>query len=40
MTSKPTKFHFHEETWLPNWVDGVMDVDNLLVRVTSPKKKP
>ncbi|WP_257133257.1 pre-toxin TG domain-containing protein [Bacillus wiedmannii] len=37
MNSKPSKFHYHEETWTYDPVNNVMNVDNTLVRV--PYKK-
>lgn len=37
MNSKPTKFHYHEETWTYDPIDNVMNVDNTVIRV--PYKK-
>lgn len=37
LNSKPSKFHYHEETWTYDPVNNVMNVDNTLVRV--PYKK-
>ena len=37
MNSKPTKHHYHEETWTLDEKNNVMNVDNLVVRV--PLKK-
>ena len=33
MNSKPTKHHYHEETWTLDPANNVMNVDNLVVRV-------
>jgi uncharacterized protein RhaS with RHS repeats len=33
MNSKPTKHHYHEETWTLGPANNVMNVDNLVVRV-------
>lgn len=38
MNSKPTKHHYHEETWTYDPVNNVMNVDNTVVRVPLPKK--
>ncbi len=38
MNSSPTKHHYHEETWTYDSIDDVMNVDNSVVRVPSPKK--
>ncbi|MCY9877328.1 SpvB/TcaC N-terminal domain-containing protein [Vibrio natriegens] len=38
MSSKPTKHHYHEETWTHDPVNNVMNVDNTVVRVPLPKK--
>jgi hypothetical protein len=37
MGSKPTKHHYHEETWTYDPVDNVVNVDNTIVRVPLPK---
>jgi hypothetical protein len=39
MGGKPTKHHYHEETWTYDSVNNVMNVDNTVVRVPLPKKK-
>ncbi|WP_269769939.1 RHS repeat-associated core domain-containing protein, partial [Pectobacterium parmentieri] len=33
MGSKPTKHHYHEETWTHDTENNVMNVDNLVIRV-------
>ena len=33
MNGKPTKHHYHEETWSLNPETGAMDVDNVVIRV-------
>jgi len=33
MNSKPSKFHYHEETWTHDPINNVMNVDNTVVRV-------
>jgi hypothetical protein len=38
MNSKPTKHHYHEETWTYDPVKDVMNVDNIVVRVPLPKR--
>ncbi|MGO1298556.1 MAG: RHS repeat-associated core domain-containing protein, partial [Vibrio sp.] len=38
MNSKPTKHHYHEETWTYDPIQNVMNVDNTVVRVPLPKK--
>lgn len=38
MSSKPTKHHYHEETWTHDPVNNVMNVENTVVRVPLPKK--
>ncbi|WP_250658637.1 hypothetical protein [Alkalimarinus coralli] len=37
MNSKPTKHHYHEETWTHDPVNNVMNVDNTVIRVPLPK---
>jgi len=38
VNSKPTKHHYHEETWTFDPRNNVMNVDNTVVRVPLPKK--
>jgi len=33
MSSKPTKHHYHEETWTYDATNNVMNVENVIVRV-------
>jgi hypothetical protein len=40
MTSKPTKHHYHEETWTLDLQNNVMNVDNTVIRVPLPKSQP
>jgi hypothetical protein len=37
MGSRPTKFHYHEETWSFDEAAGSWNVDNVVVRVPFPK---
>ena len=37
MSSRPTKFHYHEETWTPDESGESWHVDNRIVRVPFPK---
>ncbi|MFC7443073.1 polymorphic toxin-type HINT domain-containing protein, partial [Laceyella putida] len=39
MNSKPTKHHYHEETWTYDEINDVMNVDNVVIRVPLPKGK-
>ncbi|MEW5510233.1 RHS repeat domain-containing protein, partial [Pseudomonas antarctica] len=38
MNSKPSKHHYHEETWTLELKNNTMNVDNTVVRVPLPKK--
>lgn len=38
MNSKPSKHHYHEETWTLELKSNIMNVDNTVVRVPLPKK--
>ncbi|MGE1156010.1 RHS repeat domain-containing protein, partial [Pseudomonas kitaguniensis] len=38
MNSKPSKHHYHEETWTLELRTNIMNVDNTVVRVPLPKK--
>ncbi|WP_207389318.1 hypothetical protein, partial [Marinobacter halodurans] len=38
MAGKPTKHHYHEETWTQDNINNVMNVDNTVIRVPLPKK--
>ncbi|WP_181919731.1 hypothetical protein [Alkalilimnicola ehrlichii] len=39
MNSKPTKHHYHEETWSLDPENNVMNVDNTVARVPLPRNR-
>ena len=39
LNSKPTKFHYHEETWTHDINKNIMNVDNTVIRVPLKNKK-